>query len=133
MRNGDDRGQISAGAALSTAIVVENDRARHRDSRRHPLRALSVVQHAIIGHMVRLAVMLWIAWAVVVWNVVFDQVIVLAGREYIQAALAASVGPFANMDDWMRPAATRGAWLASGAAGAILLTGVSLCALRRTH
>jgi hypothetical protein len=83
--------------------------------------------------MVRLAVVLWIAWAVVVWNVVFDQVIVLAGREYIQAALAASVGPFANMDDWMRPAATRGAWLASGAAGAILLTGVSLCALRRTH
>ena len=83
--------------------------------------------------MARLALVLWIAWAVVVWNVVFDQVIVLAGREYIQAALAASVGPFANMDDWMRPAAARGAWLATGAAGAILLTGVSLCALRRTR
>ena len=58
--------------------------------------------------MGRLALVLWIAWAVVVWNVVFDQVIVLAGREYIQAALAASVGPFANMDDWMRPAVARG-------------------------
>jgi hypothetical protein len=83
--------------------------------------------------MVRLALVLWIAWAVVVWNVVFDQVIVLAGRDFIQAALASSVGPFVNMDDWMRPAVTRGAWLASGAAGAILITGVSLCALRRTH
>jgi hypothetical protein len=37
------------------------------------------------------------------------------------------------MDDWMRPAAVRGVWLATGAAGAILLTGVSLCALRRTR
>ncbi len=83
--------------------------------------------------MVRLALALWIAWAVLVWNVVFDQVIVLAGRDYIQAALAASAGPFANMDDWMRPAARRGVWFASGASGAILLTGVSLCALRRTR
>ena len=92
-----------------------------------------MVEHAIIDDMARLALVLWIAWAVVVWNVVFDQVIVLAGREYIQAALATGVGPFANMDDWMRPAVARGAWLATGAAGAILLTGVSLCALRRTR
>ncbi|HEV2985822.1 MAG TPA: hypothetical protein VGX46_15610 [Vicinamibacterales bacterium] len=83
--------------------------------------------------MARLALALWIAWAVLVWNVVFDQVIVLAGREYIQAALAAGAGPFANMDDWLQPAVARGLWLASGAAGAILLTGVSLCALRRTR
>ena len=83
--------------------------------------------------MARLALALWIAWAVLVWNVVFDQVIVLAGREYIQAALAAGAGPFANMDDWLRPAVARGLWLASGAAGAIQLTGVSLCALRRTR
>jgi ABC-type dipeptide/oligopeptide/nickel transport system permease subunit len=92
-----------------------------------------VVEHAIIGDMVRLALALWIAWAVLVWNVVFDHVIVLAGREYIQAALATGAGPFANMDDWMRPAARRGAWYASGASGAILLIGVSLCALRRTR
>jgi ABC-type dipeptide/oligopeptide/nickel transport system permease subunit len=83
--------------------------------------------------MARLALVLWIAWAVIVWNVVFDQVIVLAGRDYIQAALAAGAGSFANMDDWMRPAVTRGAWFASAAAGAILLSGVSLCALRRTR
>jgi ABC-type dipeptide/oligopeptide/nickel transport system permease subunit len=83
--------------------------------------------------MARLALVLWIVWAVVVWNVIFDQTIVLAGRDYIQAAMAASVGPFANMDDWMRPAVTRGAWLATAGAGAILVTGVSLCALRRTR
>lgn len=83
--------------------------------------------------MVRLALALWIAWAVVVWNVIFDQTIVLAGRDYIQAALTSGAGPFANMDDWMRPAAIRGAWLATAAAGAILVTGVSLCALRRTR
>jgi ABC-type dipeptide/oligopeptide/nickel transport system permease subunit len=83
--------------------------------------------------MARLALALWIAWAVLVWNVVFDQVIVLAGREYIQAALAAGAGPFANMDDWLRPAVAHGLWLASGAAGAILLTGGALCALRRTR
>jgi ABC-type dipeptide/oligopeptide/nickel transport system permease subunit len=83
--------------------------------------------------MARLALVLWIAWAVVVWNVIFDQTIVLAGRDYIQAALAAGVGPFANMDDWMRPAVTRGAWLATAVAAAILVTGVSLCALRRTR
>jgi hypothetical protein len=83
--------------------------------------------------MARLALVLWIAWAVVVWNVIFDQTIVLAGRDYIQAAMATSVGPFANMDDWMRPAVTRGAWLATAAAGTILVTGVSLCALRRTR
>jgi ABC-type dipeptide/oligopeptide/nickel transport system permease subunit len=83
--------------------------------------------------MARFALVLWIVWAVVVWNVIFDQTIVLAGRDYIQAALASGVGPFANMDDWMRPAATRGAWLATAAAGTILVTGVYLCALRRTR
>ena len=78
---------------------------------------------------VRLARALWIAWAVIVWNVVFDHVIVVAGRSYIHAAglAAGRRGPDGRsivlMDDWMRPAVTRGAWLASAAAGFILLTG----------
>jgi hypothetical protein len=78
---------------------------------------------------VRLARALWIAWAVIVWNVVFDHVIVVAGRQYIHAAglAAGRRGPdgrsLVSMDDWMRPAVTRGAWLASAAAGLILLTG----------
>jgi hypothetical protein len=73
----------------------------------------------------RIAVGLWTAWAIVVWNVVFDQVIVLAGRRYIVAAVAAAQGggPYARIDDWMRPAVTRGFWLATAAAGTIALIG----------
>jgi hypothetical protein len=79
---------------------------------------------------VRLARALWIAWAVIVWNVVFDRVIVVAGRDYIHAAGLAGgrLGPdgrfLVQMDDFMRPAVTRGVWIASAAAGAILLTGL---------
>ena len=79
---------------------------------------------------VRVAIGLWITWAVVVWNVVFDRVIVLAGRRYLAAASAAAQagGPYARMDDWMRPAVVNGAWVASAASAAILLAG--FCALR---
>jgi hypothetical protein len=84
----------------------------------------------------RVASVLWIAWAFMVWNVVFDQVIVLAGRRYLRAAaLAAGAGgPYARIDDWMRPAVTSGLWTASAAAGAILmigLLGLRLAAPRR--
>ena len=74
----------------------------------------------------RLAAALWIAWAVVVWNVVLDQTIVLAARRYIVAAVGAAQGsgPYARIDDWMRPAVTHGLWLATAAAAAILLVGV---------
>jgi hypothetical protein len=74
----------------------------------------------------RLAQALWILWAVVVWNVVFDRVIVVAGREYLAAAYAASAagtGVYPRMDDWMRPAVELGLWTASAASGVILLVG----------
>ena len=75
----------------------------------------------------RLACALWILWAVLVWNVVFDLVIVVAGRSYIAAAgrAAASHAGFANMDDWMRPAVTRGFWIATVAGGVIVLVGLA--------
>ena len=77
----------------------------------------------------RIARALWIAWAVIVWNVVFDRVIVVAGRSYVTAAYrTAAADPSArplNMDDWMEPAVTRGFWLATAAAGAILVTGLA--------
>jgi len=75
------------------------------------------------GRAARIAAGLWFAWAVIVWNVVFDHVIVVAGRRYIAAALraAAGPGPYARMDDWMRPALTRAFWTASAAAGLILV------------
>ena len=45
----------------------------------------------------RLARVLWIAWAIVVWNVVFDHTIVVAGRDYIAAAApVAAAGVFAE-------------------------------------
>ena len=80
---------------------------------------------------VRLARALWIAWAVIVWNVVFDHVIVVAGREYIAVATRVLRGPapYARMDDWMRPAATRAFWVASVSALAVLAAGVVLVRL----
>ena len=80
----------------------------------------------------RLARVLWIVLAVVLWNVVFDQVIVRAGRDYIAAAARAAAGPaaaFADMDQWMRPAVSRGFWIATASGAAVLLAG--LAALRR--
>jgi hypothetical protein len=38
----------------------------------------------------RMARWLWIAFAIVVWNVVFDRVLVLAGRQYVHAATVAA-------------------------------------------
>jgi hypothetical protein len=81
--------------------------------------------------MARIATALWIVWAIVVWNVVFDHVIVVAGREYLVAAIVAAhgTGPYARMDDWMRPAIARGLWMATAASGIILLVGFA--AIRR--
>jgi hypothetical protein len=84
----------------------------------------------------RLALTLWIFWAVVVWNVVFDHVIVVAGRNYIAAAgraAAASGGPFANMDDWMRPAITSGLWIATAAGGVVLFAGLAAVSAAARH
>jgi hypothetical protein len=68
---------------------------------------------------------LWIVWAILAWNVVFDHVIVVAGREYIAAAIVAAntSSGYARMDDWMRPAITRGLWMATGSSALILLVG----------
>ena len=77
----------------------------------------------------RIARALWVAWAVVVWNVVFDHVIVVAGRNYIAAAdRAAAVTPhrYENMDTWMRPAVADGLWIATASALAIAGPGLLL-------
>src|SRR5690348_2076468 len=73
---------------------------------------------------------LWIIWAIVVWNVVFDHIIVVAGREYLSAAIVAPYGgPHPRMDDWMRPAVVRGLWVATASAAAIVVVGFA--AIRR--
>lgn len=73
-----------------------------------------------------MAFALWIALAVVVWNVVFDRVLVLAGRRYAHAAALAAQAPgaYLRVDDWMRPAAARGVRLATTAAGVVLAFGL---------
>jgi hypothetical protein len=81
----------------------------------------------------RLAAWLWVAWAFVVWNLVFDRVIIEAGREYVRIALAAADrgGPYAKIDDTMRPARSRALWLATASAGVILVVG--FVAIRRAN
>jgi len=81
----------------------------------------------------RLAAWLWVVWAFVVWNLVFDRVIIEAGREYVRVAVAASEGggPYAKIEDTMGPARSRALWLATASAGIILVVG--FVALRRAN
>jgi hypothetical protein len=63
------------------------------------------------------AAVLWIVLAFLVWNVVFDRILVLAGRRYSYAAAMAvrrSRG-YLRIDDWMPPAIAHGVWVASAA------------------
>ena len=71
-----------------------------------------------------LAGLLWLALAFAVWNVVFDRVLVLAGRRYVAAAYqSAQAGTYLRIDDAMRPAIRRGAWLATAAAVPLAVAG----------
>jgi hypothetical protein len=80
---------------------------------------------------------LWIVWAVIVWNVIFDHVVAAAARRYVAAAAHAAASPhpvYENMDAWMRPAVTRGLWTASAAAALIMAGGLVLArAAARSH
>jgi hypothetical protein len=75
---------------------------------------------------VRLAVALWITLSIVVWNVIFDRVVVVAGRAYVRTAAdsARHSGVYLRVDDWMRPAIVHGAWTASAISVAILAIGL---------
>ena len=76
------------------------------------------------------AVVLWLVFAALVWNVVFDRVIVLAGRRYSYdaAVFYGASGQYLHIDDVMRPAIAHGVRLASIVAGAIAV--VSLLLIR---
>ncbi|MGE3507351.1 MAG: hypothetical protein AB7N65_00525 [Vicinamibacterales bacterium] len=75
---------------------------------------------------IRLARLLWVVLAVVVWHVVFDRVIVLAGRTYVHAAATAfqTGQPPVLMAPWMAAARARGVRLASAAAVPTALLGL---------
>jgi hypothetical protein len=77
------------------------------------------------------AVVLWLVLAFVVWNVVFDRVVVLAGRRYSHDAvvLYRTTGHYLRINDVMRPAVGYGVRLASGAAGTIAVVALVLIRL----
>ena len=82
--------------------------------------------------MIGIARALWIAWAIIVWNVVFDHVIVVAGRNVLRAAGTAATTAL-NIDAFMRPAVTQALWIATISASAILLIGLSSVHLVRSR
>jgi hypothetical protein len=63
----------------------------------------------------KLAAALWLVLAFVVWNVVFDRVLVVAGRAYSHAAVMSlrEGHGYVHIDDWMRPAIVHGLRVAS--------------------
>ena len=75
---------------------------------------------------------LWIAWAIVVWNVVFDHIVVAGGRDVLGAA-GTAVNTALNIDQFMRPAVTQALWIATAAAAAILVIGLSSVRLARSR
>jgi hypothetical protein len=78
----------------------------------------------------RLAAALWIAFAIVAWNVVFDRVIVVGARDYLAAAREAAPDRNAStlISDWMPAAIDRALWSASAVGGGIALIGLGTLA-----
>jgi hypothetical protein len=75
---------------------------------------------------VRIASTLWLILAVVVWNVVFDRIIVLAGRRYVyDANMSVQRGVYLPVSSAMPPAVRRGVWLASAVSLPIAIVGVA--------
>ena len=72
------------------------------------------------------AAILWVVFALVVWNVVFDRVLVLEGRRYVFAAATAADThhPYVLAEPWMRAAQVRGVKLATAIAAPIALCGL---------
>lgn len=73
----------------------------------------------------RVAAALWLVLAVVVWNVVFDRMLVLAGRRFVHAAaVTAGAGqPYLLVDPWMRAATAAAFRTATWVATSTLLAG----------
>ena len=77
-----------------------------------------------LGHRrsIVVAVLLWLVFAFVVWNVIFDRIIVLAGRRYSYDAklLYRTTGKYLLIDTEMRPALAHAVTVASIVAVAIV-------------
>jgi hypothetical protein len=79
-----------------------------------------------VSRSARVAAILWLVLAFLVWNVVFDRILVLAGRRYSYAAGTAARHSIAyvRIDDWMRPAIAHGLRVASLAAFGVAVIGL---------
>ena len=69
----------------------------------------------------RAALLLWTAFAVMVWNIVFDAAVVQAGREYLtrQALHQQGRGPAVTIREVMHPEVARAAKVATLSGGAV--------------
>ena len=74
------------------------------------------------------AVVLWLVCAFLFWNVIFDRLIVLAGRRYSHDAMVyfRTTGKYLLIDDVMRPAIAHAFLVASLGAGAIAVVALLL-------
>jgi hypothetical protein len=90
-----------------------------------------------VAHPARVAAVLWLTFAIVVWNVVFDRVLVIEGREYVYAAAVAAneSRPYVRANDWMRAAQERALWIASATGATVVVIGLAAItiAIRRAH
>ena len=75
----------------------------------------------------RLAIALWLTFAFVAWNALFDFLIVRSGRDYLHAAVIAQREGRPNLliADWMRPAVARAFTYASVLGVTIAVCGVA--------
>jgi len=83
-----------------------------------------------VRRSVKIALVLWIVFGVVVWNVIFDYHVQAAAQLYVSEATMAFRGqaPPVTMDGVMRPAIARGVRGASVWAGLIVVVGLAAVA-----
>jgi hypothetical protein len=74
---------------------------------------------------VRASLIAWAAFAFVVWNVVFDAVVIQSGRDYLtrQALHQKGEGPAVTIPQVMYPGVARGARVATLAGGSVAAFG----------
>lgn len=82
-----------------------------------------------------LAMVLWLVLAFLVWNVVFDRMIVLAGRRYSHdaAVLYRTTGHYLLINDVMRPAVAHASRVATAVAAAIVVVAMLLIRVAATQ
>ncbi len=80
----------------------------------------------------RTAAVLVLTAAFLLWNAIYDHVLVVAADLYVVVArVAASHGAVALVADWMAPARAIALWTASTITAAALLTAAALALIRR--